>query len=274
MTQAMQAAGDATKKIVRHSKAKKPGTAVAVAARPPATLEAMIQQAANGGKLDVLERLLAMKERLDAHNAEKMFNVALAKAQAQVRAVLRNRKNDSTKSNYATYAALDKMLRPILIGPDPENPVLSVTFDTGEAPGALMVRVLARLAHTAGHGRDYHVDIPADGKGAKGGDVMTLTHATGSAIAYGRRYLLQMIFNIPTIEREDDDGNQAGGKIIEVLSDDQLKRLLAKLDQFGKKRDAAESALLNWLGVDSTQKILAKDFDRMMRGLTKKLNPE
>ncbi len=48
--------------------------------------------------------------------------------------------------------------------------------------------------------------MPADGKGAKGGDVMTKTHAVGAAKSYGKRYLLKDIFNI-AIGEEDTDGN-------------------------------------------------------------------
>jgi N-methylhydantoinase A/oxoprolinase/acetone carboxylase beta subunit len=39
--------------------------------------------------------------------------------------------------------------------------------------------------------------------------MMTLTHARGSAMTYGRRYLLTMAFNISTV---DDDGNAATSK--------------------------------------------------------------
>ena len=39
--------------------------------------------------------------------------------------------------------------------------------------------------------------------------MMTRTHATATAVTYGRRYLLCMIFNIST---EDDDGNLAAGQ--------------------------------------------------------------
>ncbi len=48
--------------------------------------------------------------------------------------------------------------------------------------------------------------MPADGKGAKGGDVMTKTHATGAAASYGARYLLKGIFNI-AVGDDDRDGN-------------------------------------------------------------------
>jgi hypothetical protein len=53
--------------------------------------------------------------------------------------------------------------------------------------------------------------MPADGKGAKGGDVMTKTHATGAAVSYGQRYLLKMIFNL-AVGEVDDDGNGASGQ--------------------------------------------------------------
>jgi hypothetical protein len=50
--------------------------------------------------------------------------------------------------------------------------------------------------------------MPIDTKGARGGDVMTRTHATGSAYTYGKRYLLIGMFNL-SID-DDDDGNSAG----------------------------------------------------------------
>ena len=46
------------------------------------------------------------------------------------------------------------------------------------------------------HTRKYKADMPADRKGAKGGNVITKTHATGAAMSYGMRYLLKYIFNV------------------------------------------------------------------------------
>ncbi len=72
--------------------------------------------------------------------------------------------------------------------------------------------------------------MPADGKGAKGGDVMTKTHATGSAVSYGRRYLMGMIFNLAVISR-DDDGNAASAG--NVISEKQLADLRDFIDSIG-----------------------------------------
>jgi hypothetical protein len=72
-----------------------------------------------------------------------------------------------------------------------------------------MMRVLCHVSHSAGHERTYQIDMPADGKGAKGGDVMTKTHAAGAAASYGMRYLLKMIFNL-AVGEDDTDGNMPG----------------------------------------------------------------
>ena len=82
-----------------------------------------------------------------------------------------------------------------------------MTFNTGERSTDVVVEVSAYLCGH-GHGRRYSILMPADGKGAKGGDVMSRTHAAASAISYGMRYLLVMAFNL-AIDR-DDDGNAAG----------------------------------------------------------------
>ena len=108
--------------------------------------------------------------------------------------------NPQTKSRYATYAAIDRELRPIYTGEG-----FSVSFDTHDAEGD-NISVVAILSHKDGHSRTYQIPMPNDGKGAKGGDVMTRTHAQGAAVSYGRRYLLQSIFNV-AVGEDDRDGN-------------------------------------------------------------------
>lgn len=169
------------------------------------TLLTVIERAAKDPATDVekMERLMAMYERVQAKNAEGEFTSALAKVQSQISRILPNKINKQTSSKYATYTSLDKILRPLYI-----DAGFSLSFDTGpSAPD--MLNVLCHVSHKAGHTRTYSAPIPADGKGAKGGEVMTRTHATGSAMTYGMRYLLKLIFNLPI--GEDDDGNGAGG---------------------------------------------------------------
>jgi len=171
-----------------------------------AALMAAVARAASDPSVDVekMERLFAMHERMAARQAEVAFNTAMSRVQADMRRVATDKTNSQTHSDYATYAALDRVLRPLYTAEG-----LSLSFDTEPAPEGF-VGMVCYVSHEAGHTRTYRAAVPSDGKGAKGGDVMTKTHAFGSGTAYGMRYLLKMIFNVAIgADPDDDDGNGA-----------------------------------------------------------------
>lgn len=169
---------------------------------------AMIERAARDPAVDIdkLERLMQMQERMVSRQAESAFNDAMSDAQARMRTIGADANNPQTRSKYASYGKLDKALRPIYT-----DNGFSLSFDTGKDAPPDCVRVLCYVSHKAGHSRTYHVDLPADGKGAKGGDVMTKTHAVGAGMSYGMRYLLKMIFNV-AVGEEDVDGNDVAAE--------------------------------------------------------------
>jgi len=180
----------------------------AVAVRPQAennAVLAVIERAARDPSVDVskMERLLELAEKVHKRQAEAAFDEAMNAAQGEMRPVARDADNPQTRSRYASYGALDNAVRPIY-----SSHGFALSFGS-RAPVVDRVTVTCHVSHRAGFARDVEIDLPADGKGAKGGDVMTKTHATGSAISYGMRYLLKMIFNI-SMGEYDDDGNAAG----------------------------------------------------------------
>jgi len=154
--------------------------------------------------VDKLQRLLDMREQIVQREREDRFSEAMAAAQAEVRAVTKDARNDQTRSKYATYVQIDRAIRPVYSAHG-----FSLSFDTQETERENMVRVLCYVRHASGFQQTYSITMPADGKGPRGNDVMTRTHATGSAVSYGMRYLVRMIFNVPETE-QDDDGNAAG----------------------------------------------------------------
>lgn len=172
-----------------------------------ATILSVISRAASDPSVDIekLERLMAMHERMEAKQAEQGFNTAMSEAQAEMGPVSADATNPQTRSRYATYAKLDSRLRPIYT-----RHGFALSFGTGEGAPEGHIKVVCDVSHKDGHVKRYACDMPADGKGAKGGDVMTKTHAAGSAMSYGQRYLLKLIFNV-AIGESDDDGNAAGG---------------------------------------------------------------
>jgi hypothetical protein len=163
----------------------------------------MIERAARDPQVDIekLERLFSLRERMIGVEKEAAFNAAMTAAQAEMGPISADAYNPQTKSKYASYAKLDGVLRPIYT-----KHGFALSFDEGVSPKENHVMVLCHVSHSAGHSRTYQKDMPADGKGAKGGDVMTLTHAAGAAMSYGMRYLLKGIFNV-AVGEDDNDGN-------------------------------------------------------------------
>ena len=204
----------------------KPATSVPAAPAPSSLLD-VILHAGSDPNFDV-EKFRALveiqREEQDRQDvradrqaelaAEAAFDAALSDAQGKMKHVIANQHNSQTRSNYADYAAFDAMLRPIYA---PAG--FSLSFDEEDSPKPDHIRVVCWMTHVApgakrSHKRKYHADMPADGKGARGGDVMTKTHATGSAFTYGKRYVVGNIFNIAVIK--DDDGNAASARAAEA----------------------------------------------------------
>ncbi|MBS0219174.1 MAG: ERF family protein [Proteobacteria bacterium] len=177
-----------------------------IAALEPVTIIQVIARVASDPTADIekLERLLAMKERMDARQAQIEYDNAMSDAQEAMKPIRANLESQQTRSEYADYSALDKAVRPIYA-----KHGFSLSFSTAEGAPDNCVRIVCTVGHRSGHRERPHLDMPADGKGARGNDVMTKTHATGAAITYGKRYLLGMIFNLAVTR--DDDGNGAGG---------------------------------------------------------------
>lgn len=194
-------------------------------------LMAIIANAARDPQVDVdkMERLMAMHERLVSRQAEAAFNSAMTACQMEMRQVSTDAENSQTRSKYATYAKLDSYLRPIYT-----KHGFSLSFDEGESKPD-MVRVICIVSHVGGHSRSYHRDIPADGKGAKGGDVMTKTHAAGAAGSYGARYLVKGIFNV-AIGEYDMDGNDPAQGLDEGIIADHIAAIDASADMDELKR--------------------------------------
>ena len=162
---------------------------------------AMIEKVSTMPNINVetLDRLLAMQERVMVSNAEASFNEAMTVCQSEMRSITTDATNPQTRSKYATFQKLDAALRPRYT-----THGFAISFNTAPIDKEA-VRVLAYVSRGR-YTRTYQVDVPADGKGAKGGDVMTKTHAVGAAMSYGARYLLKFIFNV-AVGEEDTDGN-------------------------------------------------------------------
>jgi hypothetical protein len=231
--------------------------AAVVPASESTTMLSMIERAATNPDVDIekMERLWEMKEKMDAKAAELAFNQAMAECQSKMKRIAADSNNPQTRSRYASYAALDKALRPVYteVG-------LSLSFDTEDSLIENAVRIVCYVSHAQGHTRKYKTDMDASGLGAKGGAVMTKTHAAGSAMSYGMRYLLKMIFNV-AIGEDDNDGN------IEVcISINQALELQALAEDVG----ADIPNFLKYCGVEAFEQLPANRYEGAVKALEKK----
>jgi hypothetical protein len=173
------------------------------AQREPSVMQILSQAVLSGNiSVDVVERLSRLASENRDYDAKVEFSMAMQRAQEKMKRIGADAVNPQTRSKYATYAKLDGALRPIYSAEG-----FALSFDTEDCPIADHVRVTCDVMR-GGHMAHRQIDMPCDGKGAKGNDVMTKTHATGAAVSYGQRYLLKMIFNV-AVGETDDDGNGA-----------------------------------------------------------------
>ncbi|TAL82036.1 MAG: single-stranded DNA-binding protein [Candidimonas sp.] len=196
--------------------ATRPQSVAAEAQSDSSALLSVIERIALNPDVDItkLEKMLDMQERIFNRNAEQAFNAAMAIAQSEMGPVSTDAENPQTKSKYASYAAIDRAIRPIYT-----KHGFALSYDTEDGAPEGHIRVVCLVSHRDGHCRKYKADMPADGLGAKGGAVMTKTHAAGSAMSYGQRYLLKLIFNV-AIGEGDDDGNGAMiAKYADIIDD-------------------------------------------------------
>lgn len=216
----------------------------------------MIERVALNPEVDVekMSAILDMQERVLKRNAEISFNAAMSACQSEMGRISADCMNPQTKSRYASYAQLDRYLRPIYTKHN-----LSLSFDTGDGPEGA-VTVLCYVAHADGHSRTYKATIDASGAGAKGGAVMTKTHAAGSAMSYGMRYLLKMIFNV-AIGEDDDDGNKAGE--VEYITEKNIETLR----KFMEETHANEAAFVSYLKIDCLENLPKRDFNKALNAL-------
>lgn len=207
--------------------------AVLVTGRTPMDLLSIALSHSAG--IDVIERLAALQRDTLAREAETDFNEAMNRVQEKIKRIAPDLENTQKNSKYASYAAIDRAIRPIYSAEG-----FSLSFTHADCPKPDFIRVICRCAHGA-HKELYQVDWPVDTKGPQGSAVMTATQATGASDSYAKRYLVKDIFNI-AIGQDDDDGNLTIGNVPDWLTLIREAKTIAELkEQYGK---AVADALL------------------------------
>jgi hypothetical protein len=229
---------------------------------------AMIERASRDASVDIekFERLMAMKERVEAQRASIAFAEAFAELQPDLPVIDRRgrivvySKTDRERAGglppnaepiqKTPYATLDDILDAL------RKPLslhgFSLRFEH-ETTSDNRLTTTAILRHRLGHAeRATTPPLKHDSTGSKN-DVQ----AIGSALTYGRRYALMAVLPIVShaLQDADDDGKAAGEAVIGLEE-------IMLIEQQLRDTDSDQAKFLETLGAESLAAITVNQFKR------------
>jgi len=208
-----------------------------------------------------INALIKMRYDEEDRQAARLFNKAMSLSQGQIQAVVKNRKNNHTNSEYADMGAIVQEVMPVYTSQG-----LSVSFREETPEKENNIKMTAVVRHKLGHVEYYSKEMPPDGVGTKGATTKTAIHARASSGTYIRRYLLGDIFNIPEISAEDLDGSN-----YEVITEEQVNQIEAFIADNNLDMARFKSVLRTSWKVDSIAEIPVSKFSKVMKKLQEKV---
>lgn len=195
-----------------------------------------------------MSRLLDVHERILADQRKTAFMAAMARVAPLLPEI--GKHGVSHHGAYSRLEDIDRAIRPII-----SKEGFSLSFDTVPQENN-KIRVIIKVSHAAGYFETKQIDLPLDKSGNK-----QEVQGVASTIAYGRRLLTKMFFNL--IEGgEDLDGNPNA-----LISQDQAKEINTLL--VDTKADRAKFLKLI-AGVETIENIPARDYKRIINALEEK----
>lgn len=236
-----------------------PGTTIAQMPRVEPTPMEMIAAIARDPSIpiDRITALIGLQERMEAREAEKAFNAAMARLQPKLPAIERRGlvSYSTTKFNFARYEDIDEAIRPLLCAEG-----FSLSFNSATTEGKAIYT--GTLAHAAGHSKSASMILPADESGGK-----NKIQAVGSTISYAKRYLVGMLLNIIT-RGVDDDANSA-----DPISDEQALDIRTMLDVLAMTPPTL-TKFWAWAEADRPETIQRRSYERIVAELRKRVKTQ
>lgn len=152
--------------------------------------------------MDVLDRILAMREKLKAEFAKEQFDIAMAYFQGHcpvIEKIKGGGKTKDAKEPTYYYAPLDHIIH--TVQPLLDETGLSYTFDTKNEGARVVARCIVR--HRSGHREETSVDLAK----SSGTQLMSPTQVEAANMTFARRYAFCNAFGIVT-GGEDSDAQE------------------------------------------------------------------
>lgn len=208
--------------------------------------------------VDVLERLVALQERVTDRSARAEFFEALARFQDEVPEI---RKSETAsiatkgggKYSY-TFAPLEVVTRTIK-KPLRDNG-LSYSWTT-EGMNGTSLNVVCILRHIGGHEERASFPVPTETNAAMSG-----AQKNGAALTYGKRQSLTSVLGLTTADEDTDGADDRGAYIDE--------KQVADLDALVEEVGADREKYLEFLGVAHLEALRIRDLPRAISALERK----
>lgn len=222
---------------------------LAPASKETTALMQMIERVVQNPEADIdkLEKMLDMQERVINRTAMEAFNAGMAAMQSELPSI--EEKTEGHNYKYAKFEHINEAVKPTM-----HKYGFAVSFRVKSETNA--IEVTGVLMHKQGHREETTLTLPADTSGSK-----NAVQAVGSAVSYGKRYVLCSLLNIST-HGEDDDAMQ----LTETVSDEQEANIKALIEE--TKTNTGD--FLRHFKIQSVGDLHAKNYNMAVGMLEKK----
>lgn len=232
------------------------GTALAVPPENAGDMIGLLELAVEKGvTVEMMERLMAMKERSDDRASQKALVAALAAFQIACPEIPKTRKAVDTRGDgnkvlyrYAGLEEIDDAIRDALSAHG-----LAVTYDMGEEQGRMTVTCI--VSHVEGGEKRTTFTSPV----GDGTSIMSKPQKQAATFTYGKRQALVAALGLTCCD-EDNDG---AGAPAACITEKQVADLRALLDE----AKVPEDKFCQRAGIGALGDMEAKKYDNAVRAL-------
>lgn len=191
---------------------------------PVPNIEQMIMGAIEkGASVEVMEKILALSERIKANVAKEQFDKAMANFQAECPEIKKTKSVPTRSGAIAySYAPLESIVKQVK-GLLAKNG-LSYSIKVKVSQGLVESTCIAK--HIAGHSEESSMEVPLGNKT----EVMSQTQVVAAASSFAKRYAFCNVFGIMTGDGDDEQvlasQDKQGGAQITKEDIDSAKKIL------------------------------------------------
>ncbi len=230
---------------------------------PVLQINRLMELAIKADKVDALERLVALDERMSARRAAQEFAEAMAKFKETCPPVPRRTQNSQffvTKNGsksprmYATLEDIEATVRGPLAACG-----LSFRWGDSRLEGG-MLHLTCIVSHVGGHSVSSGVVLPVESRAG-----CSEAQKFGAVMTYAQRFSLIQALGLTTC---DEDADGAAGGLKDYVTPAQVEVLEALIDQ---RPAGSRDRLLQYLGIETLEEVPADRFEWLQRDLERKI---